>query len=98
MNHDEVAICDGHARFIGEAREGRYHARNGCRAVRDYRIVLFVVLAKILLNDRRIPVDKGPLEHLEHDFLIRFRHAYPHFVYLSIDRICGIFVNTCIYW
>jgi hypothetical protein len=70
MNHDEVAIRGDHARFIGEAGESRYHGRDGRRPVRDYRIVLFVVFSKVLLNDSRIAVDKGSLEHFEHDLFV----------------------------
>src|SRR5258706_11400041 len=66
--------ADRHTRLVAQIREGRDHLRDGCWTVRNCRVVLLVVDAEELFDNRRIPVCERACQNFEGNLFVGFGH------------------------
>src|SRR5882762_8783763 len=74
VDHDEVTLGNRHTRLVAQIREGRDHLRDGCWTVRNCRVVLLVVDAEELFDNRRIPVCERACQNFEGNLFVGFGH------------------------
>src|SRR5260221_12393041 len=74
MDKTELTLDNRHTRLVAQIREGRDHLRDGCWTVRNCRVVLLVVDAEELFDNRRIPVRERACQNFEGNLFVGLGH------------------------